>query len=167
MSGDALAALVGQPPGRVLVADLAHQKRVVGLWGPWLLREVSRVDIRPLSGGKVPAPDAALAHAVFADWFKRRGSVTYASLVARGGLDSTTLVWWGPLVDLAAVGAIGIIVLGMIRLLLTRVAQERTRRSDAGLCPACRYDLRGAVATEKGLRTCPECGFQSAPTRPI
>jgi|GEM_PF-6980216 len=167
MSGDALAALVTLPPGSVLVADLTHEKRVVGLWGPWLQRETASIDLRPLSGGKVPNLDAAPAHAAFADWFESRGSATYASMVARGGHESTRLVWWGPLVDLAALGACAIILLGLARLALTFVSQERRRRLASGLCPQCSYDLRGAARAKDGLVTCPECGFVSSPSRAI
>lgn len=166
-SGDAIVPLVNEPPGRVLLASFYYERHVAGLWGPWVRHEASRVDLHPLFDGETPAADIAPARAAFAAWFNGRGSATYASLVLRGGQTSSRLIWWGPIVDLALLLSAIILLLGMIRLGLTLTHLRRRRALAAGLCPNCRYDLRGAAGSQQGRVICPECGCTPARTGAI
>ncbi|MCC6952284.1 MAG: hypothetical protein IT433_12680 [Phycisphaerales bacterium] len=167
MSGDAIAPALTETPDRVVLATFSHERHVAGIWGPWLEHEASHLKLQPLVGGEVPEPGPAPLRAAFADWFRSRGSPTYAALALQGGHKSSHLVWWGPLVDIAALGAMLVILLGLTRLALTRIYLGRCRSLAAGFCPRCRYDLRGVVLGDDGTGICPECGFRFATQEPV
>lgn len=167
MSGDAITPLLTDTPDRVVLASFSHERHVAGLWGPWLQHEASHLKLQPLAGGEVPEPSLAPLRAAFADWFRSRGSSTYAALALQGGHQSSHLIWWGPLADIAALGALLVILLGLTRLVLTLIYLERRRALAAGFCPRCRYDLRGVALGDGGVGTCPECGFRFIVQEPI
>lgn len=167
MSGDAIAPLLTESPDRVVLASFSHERHVAGIWGPWLEREASHLKLQPLAGGEVPEPSLFPLREAFADWFRSRGSSTYAALALQGGHASSHLVWWGPLVDFAALGALLVILLGLTRLVLTLIYFERCRALASGFCPRCRYDLRGVVPGDGGVGICPECGFRFSTHEPI
>ncbi len=56
-------------------------------------------------------------------------------------------LWPGFAVDVAVYGAVWVVLLGLV------AAARRSRRAKAGMCPICRYDIRGLSGG-----VCPECG---------
>ena len=74
-------------------------------------------------------------------------------IVAELALSTAVMALWEWPRLQAAAGIAFLAVLATDWLLLRRPDRLRQRRSLAGKCPACGYDLRGNVSG-----TCPECG---------
>jgi hypothetical protein len=69
-----------------------------------------------------------------------------------GALTFNALVAW-PIIAAVGCAVIGVLSAGQA-ILRTRGARVRAERIRKGVCPVCRYDIRGSVWTSQ----CPECG---------
>lgn len=79
-------------------------------------------------------------------------SIRAAVPIRWGALTFNTLVAW-PIIAAVGCAVIGALAAGE-GFLRTRGARVRAERIRKGVCPVCRYDIRGSVWTSQ----CPECG---------
>lgn len=125
--------------------------------------QVAPLRIVPLEGLQSRRPDAQERAAV-AQALRESGRQELAERVISGGqAPAPARVRWGALAfnalvlwpALAALGAalVGLCAAGdgFLRVRGARIRRDRIRR---GICPVCRYDIRGSVWTSQ----CPECG---------
>ena len=79
-------------------------------------------------------------------------SARQGAAIRWGALTFNALVAW-PIIAVVGCAAIGVLAVSEA-FLRTRGARIRAERIRRGICPVCRYDIRGSVWTSQ----CPECG---------
>lgn len=157
-SAERITRALQSDPTRLLRVVLYQGEHVHGGLAPWTRRQFQRVEVESLWIDSPATPgEATAARTDVSRWLERVGAPRDAAAVIAPEFDRTTTVWWGLAHD-------ALVVLVLLRLLvaapglLEAAASARPRRLlRKGLCPACRYDLRGTTP-DLGVLRCPECG---------
>lgn len=157
-SAERITRALQSDPARLLRVVLFEGEHVQGGIAPWSRRRFKRVEVESLwIDSPVTPGEAAAARTDVSRWLDRAGAPRDAAAVASPDFDRTSTLWWGVAHD-------ALVVLILLRLLiatphlLDAAVHARPRRlRRKGLCPACRYDLRG-TKPDLGVLRCPECG---------
>lgn len=151
-----------ETPERVFMVSYRWHTESTGLWMPWARTRTGTLGVDLLARYAARASPELRARVLELlardrrDWL---GDET--ARVHQANYRERRVVWWGLAHDAALVPVLGLLVLGVGRLL----SHIRSRRAAAarkrGVCARCGYDVR-AVPRRDGIVRCPECGDEWA-----
>ncbi|MDX2132145.1 MAG: hypothetical protein SFY69_08840 [Planctomycetota bacterium] len=157
-SAGEIAEAISQNPDRVLRVWYVVYTRRTGYVAPWNEFDGRRLWVERV-GDTTPATPADIdrARRIMCTWLGAQGHADLAADCAAPDYDRRSPTYWGPAHDvlfaLVALWAISNIPFAVVSAWRARRAGTLRR----GVCPACRYDIRGTPA-DLGMKRCPECG---------
>lgn len=156
-SWDAATRAMAEAPERTVTLWAIGGRYGEGLWAP--VTDTKSVQIHAEAGSEVSAEGVARARAEYARTLAERWDwltpADLATLQARN-IRETRVLWGGVVHSAAACAVVAAFVwsLGWVPAMVRRLNElPAARRSRAGLCGACGYNLSGLAGSR-----CPECG---------